>query len=175
MAYQFKRESLNRDEVSRLEQACETTQERMLLWTLLDTGLRVSEYCTLTRENIDWQGKRLVIYGKGGPFGKKTKRRVVPMSDRVRPMLEAHFSINDSVGFGARMAQIIVKRVANRAGIAKLITPHVLRHTFSTTAVQKGIPLAALRQLLGHDRLETTAIYQNMAPEDVLAIFHEKW
>ncbi len=56
MAYQYKRESLSRDEVSRLEQACETAQERMLIWTLLDTGLRVSEFTGLARENIDWLG-----------------------------------------------------------------------------------------------------------------------
>lgn len=83
MTYQYKRESLNRDEVSRLEKACETARERMLVWTLLDTGLRISEFTSLSRDNIDWQGGKLIIFGKGGPYGSKSKRRVVPMSNRV--------------------------------------------------------------------------------------------
>ena len=74
-----------------------------------------------------------------------------------------------------RQAQNVVKRVANRARISKPVSPHVLRHTFACVAVQRGISIPALQQILGHDRLETTAIYLNMNPEDVLEHFHEKW
>lgn len=175
MAYQYKRESLNRDEVNRLEKACQTPRERMLVWTLLDTGLRVSEFTSLSRDNIDWQGGRLIIFGKGGPYGSKSKRRIIPMSNRVRPMLEAHFSIHDEIGFSPRRAQQIVKDIANHANISKPVSPHVLRHTFATTWVQKGGSIAGLMKLLGHDKLETTAIYQNMAGEDVVSEFKEKW
>ncbi len=55
------------------------------------------------------------------------------------------------------------------------LEPHVLRHTFSVTAIQKGISLPALQRLLGHDRLTTTEIYLNLSPEEVLREFHEKW
>ncbi len=51
----------------------------------------------------------------------------------------------------------------------------MLRHTYATTCVQQGISLAAVKKLLGHDRLEATAIYQNMAGEDVVREFAEKW
>jgi len=53
--------------------------------------------------------------------------------------------------------------------------PHVLRHTFSVTAVQKGISLPALQRLLGHDHLATTEIYLNLSPEHVIKEFMEKW
>lgn len=175
MAYQYKRESLNRDEVSRLERTCQTPRERMLIWTLLDTGLRISEFTSLSRDNIDWQGGKLIIFGKGGPYGSKSKRRVVPMSNRVRPMLEAHFALYDEIGYSSRRAQQSVKEVANLAEISNPVSPHILRHTFATTCVQKGISLASLMKLLGHDKLETTAIYQNMAGEDVVSEFEEKW
>ena len=175
MAYQYKRESLSRDEVSRLEQACATAKERMLVWTLLDTGLRVSEFTSLSRDNIDWQGGKLIIFGKGGIYGSKTKRRIVPMSNRVRPMLESFFAMHDNIGYTPRRAQQIIKAIANRAEISKPVSPHVLRHTYATTCVQKGISLATLMKLLGHDKLETTAIYQNMAAEDVVSEFKEKW
>jgi integrase/recombinase XerD len=63
---------------------------------------------------------------------------------------------------------------ANRGHIHRPVPPHVLRHTFSVTAIQKGISLPALRRLLGHDRLTTTEIYLNLSPEEVLREFREK-
>jgi integrase/recombinase XerD len=65
VAYQYKREPLTGDEANRLAQACQTHQERLVVWTLLDTGLRVSEFCELTRASIDWQAHRAMVYGKG--------------------------------------------------------------------------------------------------------------
>jgi integrase len=58
------------------------TPERIIVWTLLDTGLRVSELAGLTREHIDWQNYRLMIYGKGGIYGTKSKRCIVPLTNR---------------------------------------------------------------------------------------------
>jgi site-specific recombinase XerD len=54
-------------------------------------------------------------------------------------------------------------------------TPHVLRHTFTVIAMQKGISLLAPQRLLGHDRLTTTEIYLNLSPEEVVREFREKW
>jgi integrase/recombinase XerD len=71
--------------------------------------------------------------------------------------------------------QLLVKRVANRARISRPVTPHVLRHTFAVTAVQKGISLPALQRLLGHDHLATTEIYLNLSPEEVVRKFREQW
>ena len=175
MAYQYKREPLTQDEATRLAQACTTYKERLVVWGLLDTGLRVSELSGLTRDNIDWQGHRLTIYGKGGPYGSKTKRRVVPMTARVQPLIEGHFALHDTLGIAPRTIQIMVKRVANRARISRPVSPHVLRHTYSVTVIQKGISLPALQKLLGHDHLSTTQIYLNISPEEVLREFHAKW
>ena len=174
-AYQYKREPLTPDEANRLANACETAEERLVIWTLLDTGLRVSELAGLQREDIDWQGRRLRIRGKGGPFGKRSKVRVVPLSPRVRALLEPHFALHESFGVSERKMQRMVKPVANRAQISRTVSPHVLRHTFSANAIQKGISLPALQRILGHDHLETTAIYLNLSPEHVLDEYHAKW
>ena len=64
-----------------------------------------------------------------------------------------------------RTVQRVVRTIANRASISRRVSPHVLRHTFSVTAVQKGISLPALQRLLGHDHLATTEIYLNLSPE----------
>lgn len=175
MAYQYKREPLTQDEATRLSNACDSFLEKVIIWTLLDTGLRVSELANLKKENIDWQTHRLMIYGKGGPYGSKSKRRIIPLSVRIRPLIEGHFSIHDSLGITPRWIQKLVKRVANRSHISRPVTPHVLRHTFAVTVVQKGISLPSLQRLLGHDRLTTTEIYLNLSPEEVIREFQEKW
>ena len=175
MPYQYRREPLTQDEANRLANACETHQEKLIVWTRLDTGLRVSELAGLTKESLDWQAHRVMVYGKGGPSGNRSKRRVLPLSSRVQNVLEGHMSLHDGIEMTSRTLQRIVKRVANRAGIRRPVTPHVIRHTFSVTCVQKGISLPALQRLLGHDRLSTTEVYLNLSPEDVIREFQQKW
>ena len=126
MPYQYKREPLNNDEVDKLTNSCSVFREKFVVWTLLDTGLRLSEFADLKKENIQWQERRLVIYGKGGPYGKKTKRRIIPMTERVRRLIEYHFAENNNTGMSRRTIERMVKRVADKAGIAKKVSPHVL-------------------------------------------------
>lgn len=175
MPYQYKREPLTSEEADRLINACEGLKEKFVVWTLLDTGLRVSELAGLRKDQIQWQEGRIMLYGKGGPYGKSTKRRIVPMTTRVRTLFEAYFAVQDGVKMTKRTAQRIVKKVANRAGITKPVTPHVLRHTFAVNCIRRGISTRALMEFLGHDRLETTEIYLNLSPEDAIREFKEKW
>jgi integrase/recombinase XerD len=174
MPYQFKREPLTQDEANRLAQACSNHDERLVVWTLLDTGLRVSELAGLTRDSLDWQMHRLMINGNGGPYGTKSKRRIIPLSSRVQPLIEGHLALHDRFGMSARTIQRLMKVIANRASISRPVTPHVLRHTFSVPAVQKGISLPSLQKLLGHDRLTTTEIYLNLSPEEAIREFQSK-
>lgn len=175
MAYQYIREPLRAEEADRLCQACETLLEKLIIWSLIDTGLRVSELCGLTPQHIQWQQKTIRVTGKGGPHGKKSKKRAVPMSKRVQTLLEHYFAIHDDWPVGIRQVQKIVKQVANRARLTQEITPHILRHTFATIALQKGISLAAVQKILGHDRLTTTAIYLNFTDAHVAEEYSSKW
>ena len=175
MAYQFIREPLTNAEIDKLCNECKTAQEKLIVWTLLETGLRVSELCNLTPDNILWQQKTIRITGKGGFHGKKSKKRVVPISLRLQAILEPYFAINDKFPVGARQVQKIVKQIANRAKLTKSVTPHILRHTFATMALQKNISLATVQKILGHDRLATTAIYLNFTDEHVVEEFSKKW
>ena len=175
MAYQYVREPLTAAEADRLASACETPTERLIVWTLLDTGLRISDLCNLTAKDVLWQQRQLRFKGKGGPYGKKSKIRVVPMSHRVRALMEHHFALEKAFPVKARRAQDIVKAVANRAGLTKEVSPHVLRHTFATMALQKGISLPTVQKILGHDRLATTAIYLNFTNVHIQDEFERKW
>ena len=174
MVYQFRREPLDGQAVDRLVNACESFEEKLVVWTLLDTGLRVGEFCSLRPAQVEWQYARIVVHGKGGPFGSQSKRRVVPLAPRTRKLLEIRFVTHRSVGMTPRTAQRIVKRVAERAGVTKTVTPHVLRHTFAVSCARAGVSTASLKKLLGHERLETTEIYLNISPEDALREFREK-
>jgi integrase/recombinase XerD len=175
VAYQYVREPLTTAEADRLANACETPTERLIVWTLLDTGLRISELCNLTAKDVLWQQRQLRFKGKGGPYGKKSRLRVVPMSHRVRALMEHYFALKKAFPVKTRRAQDIVKVVANRAGLTKEVSPHVLRHTFATMALQKGISLPTVQKILGHDRLQTTAIYLNFTDVHIQEEFERKW
>jgi len=56
------------------------------------------------------------------------------------------------------------QRYVARCEFEKHVTPHVLRHTFATHLVRKGVPIATVRDLLGHAKIETTAIYTHHSP-----------
>ena len=97
------------------------------------------------------------------------------MSKRVQALLEPYFSLHGKWIVGERQVQKIVKKIANRAQITKTVTPDVLRHTFATLALQKGISLAAVKKTLGHDRLATTEIYLKLTDSHVVEEFQNKW
>lgn len=166
---QYKREPLTRDEASKLINACQTPREKVLILTMLDTGMRVSEVSHLTKENMDWQMHRMTIIGKG------KKRRILPLTERLQSILENYLMANDRIGVDPTTIWREVKRVANRAGIRRKCSPHVLRHTFAVIALQKGVSIGALMNLLGHSDLQTTAKYLNLSPEMTLEEFKEKW
>jgi integrase/recombinase XerD len=139
---------LQAEEADRLCQACESLEEKLVVWTLLDTGMRVSELCNLKAEQILRRKKAVRIEGK------KPTKRVVPMSKRVRTLLEHYFAINNHWPVGPRQAQKIVKQVADKAKLSRIVTPHILRRTFfETFMLQKGASLADIKEILVQYRL----------------------
>jgi integrase/recombinase XerD len=172
MSYQYRREPLTSAEADALLKACRTSEEKLVIWTLLDTGMRVSEAAALNRDSVDTQNHTLTLYGKGHK-GRK-KRRVIELSPNLRTILEPHLISYDVFGVTPRTMQRLLKRVASRAKIRRPVTPHVLRHTFAVKALRRGVTLADLKNWLGHSKLDTTAIYLNLAPEDTLREFRTK-
>lgn len=165
----YKREPLTSEEQARLVAACETPEEKRVIWTLLDTGMRVSEVANITSDNLDFQQHRVIIYGKRG------KRRVNKLSPRLREILEHHIIANEKFGTSIRMMQHIVTKVASRAKIIRKVSPHVLRHTFAINALRGGVNIRSLMGWLGHDDMSTTQMYLNMSPEDVISDVEKMW
>jgi integrase len=78
------------EEADRLANSCRSAEAKLIAWTLLDTGLRVSELCALTLDHVQWQQRALRVTGKAGPHGSRHKQRIVPLSARVRAILEPY-------------------------------------------------------------------------------------
>jgi len=71
------------------------------------------------------------------------------MRERVRRLIEYHFAENNDTGTSKRTVERIVKKLADKAGISKPVSPHVSRHTFAVNCIKKGISTRALQTLLG--------------------------
>ena len=120
MTYQYKREPLAIEEADRLFSVADSLQEKLCVYGLLETGLRVSKLAELNKQQIQWQQGAIRIKGKGGPYGKKSKVRVIPMSRRLKPLLENFFVMHDKFPWTARTIQRVMKRIANKAGIGAI-------------------------------------------------------
>jgi integrase/recombinase XerD len=186
MTYQYKREPLRPDEELRLRGSARTPREKLAIILSLETGIRVSELAELQLDHVDWQSRRIIVYGKGGDSGHNSKRRVLPLSDEAFEILAAsmHLLEDDNrrttaegtnVWITTRTLNRIVKRCANRARITRPASPHVLRHTFAVDCLRQGIDVQTLMKLLGHEKLQTTQGYLNLSPEDVCNEFRRKW
>jgi integrase/recombinase XerD len=159
-----------------IEAAYETGGRRgLMLRTLLETMLRVSEFVALQVEDISFAERILTVRdGKGG------KRREVPLSRSLARELRLHiggrntgplFQSPRGGSYSVRRIQQIVKGTAEDAGITKQVHPHLLRHTMATRLVNRGMPLDHIRKVLGHESIDTTRIYAETETESVKESF----
>ena len=138
---------------------------RTLVETLLGTGMRISEVLSLNRKDIIWDKKEAKIIGKGN------KERTVFFTDRalewVQKYLEkrhdSHEAIFITTGDPRRLTSGDIWRFFERhrklANINKKLTPHILRHTVATNLIFNGCPIVHVKEILGHERLDTTCKY----------------
>ena len=163
-------------------------RDRAILELLYASGLRVSELIHLPLSSLNLAEAFVTVFGKG------SKERIVPMGGpavrtlerylrEVRPRLDkgrggARVYLN-ARGSPMRRESVwkLVKKSATRAGIAKSVSPHTLRHTFATHLVEGGADLAVVQELLGHADISTTQIYTHVDREylrDVHRRFHPR-
>lgn len=148
-------------------------RDRAILELLYSCGLRVSELCSLQFHQLNFDEAYLKVYGKG------RKERLVPMSpssiyaikeyldseERATPLKgQDNFLFLSRLGKAISRITIftIVKKLALEAGISKNISPHTFRHSFATHLLEGGANLQAIRLMLGHEDVATTAIYTHI-------------
>lgn len=172
-------------------------RDRALLFVLADTGLRVSEACSLTRGHLDWREGRAIVLGKGD------KEAVVRFSERslhkLRAYLDARAELDGSqgkplrslhlfarhdrgagkrvLGISARTAEYIVERwvVAALGEKARgAITPHTFRHYFVTMVLRgSGGNLRLAQELARHETVATTQRYTHLSDDELDRGYHD--
>lgn len=163
---------LNEGEVERIFEACSgnsflALRDRAILETAYGCGLRASELCTICLRDIDFSGRTLRIFGKGGkeriiPFLGEVSRRVGFYMEKARPDAHVQELFISKTGNPLRREDIwrIVKKRGAAAGISSSrLFPHILRHSFATHLLRRGMDLRTLQELLGHATIATTEKY----------------
>lgn len=169
--------SLTRQERNALLRAVErggNLRDIAVVNVLLFCGLRVSELVGLTVEDLELKDK----YGKITVRGKGAKYREVPVPSHVRRILRDYLTERHITGgrlflgrrgpLTPRGIQEMLQKYAYQSRLEKA-SPHTLRHTCATELLKKGIDLVAVAAILGHENLNTTAIYTRPRFEDLMA------
>jgi site-specific recombinase XerD len=167
-------------------------RDKAILELLFSTGLRVSELCSLDR-NVDLHNGEISVRGKGGKvrvvFISGNAERAVKtyLGSRVdideamfvdhSPRAHARMVQEESIRLTPRSVERVLNKYAEKSGIAKKCTPHVLRHSFATDLLYNGADLRTVQMMLGHASIATTQIYTNVTNKflrDQYEKFHGK-
>lgn len=170
--------TLSMEEVARLldlpaGSGAEDCRDRAMLELLYASGLRVSELVGLAVSQIDLNASCLRVMGKGAkervvPMGQQARDLLADYVAHVRPVLlkgrpsRALFVSRRACALTRQACWKLLRQRAQRAGIAKPISPHMLRHSFATHLLEGGADLRAVQTMLGHADIATTQIYTHV-------------
>jgi site-specific recombinase XerD len=164
----------------------EGKRDRAILELLFSTGLRISELCGLSIDDVDLTRDEFSVRGKG------EKVRVVFISDEARSAIKDYLKnrkdldgalfvrygrkMNDGgdLRLSPRAVQRLLKKYAAEAGITRKVTPHVIRHSFATDLLSNGADLRSVQALLGHANIATTQIYTHVTDKHLREV-HKKF
>lgn len=163
-----------------------TLRDIAVIELLFATGMRISELCSLRRNDVDLYDKNVLIHGKGA------KERMIQLgSDAVIRALEEyrnafardmsscnHFFVNQT---GRPLSDQSVRKMINKytslAAIELHITPHMFRHTFATSLLEADVDIRYIQKMLGHSSINITEIYTHVAmakQRDILVTKHPR-
>lgn len=167
--------ALTSGELEAVRDGCISLRERALVEVLYSTGCRLSEIINVKTDDVDWTTGSTKVIGKGD------KERVVYLNAKaqyhLRKYLEERRYNEDYCEYlfttqrrpyrqlRNKSVQDIVEKIGKRAGLSTKLHPHKFRHTMATLAIDKGIELGDLQQLLGHSSSNTTLRYVTVSEE----------
>lgn len=164
-------------------------RDRAILELLFSTGLRISELCNLSIDDVDLSRDEFSVRGKGDKIrvvflSDEAKRAISDYIQSRKDMDEALFvqygknaKNANSLRLTPRAVQRMLKVYAAKAGITRKVTPHVIRHSFATDLLSNGADLRSVQALLGHANIGTTQIYTHVTDKhlrDVHKKFHSR-
>ena len=153
-------------------------RDRAIFELFYATGIRLSELVGLNAEDLDFSNQTMRVVGKG------RKERVVFFNDTAEMAVSEylHATPRSKPGtplflnrYGARLSQRGVEKmfstVLKASGLAKHASPHTLRHSFATHLLEGGSDLVTIKELLGHESLQTTQIYTNISKKRMQQVY----
>lgn len=177
------RQALTEEELNELLCACVDEFEYSIIYILSHTGLRVNEFVHLKFSDVNFSNHTIHV-----EKGKGSKQRTVPVSKETLDVIKSckkydeqeyvitHNSptnISQNKFITTRTIEHIVQIIRGRTNIQKPVTPHVLRHTYATILIKKGLQVTYLQKILGHSNLTTTQIYVNLVDDDIQKAFNK--
>ncbi len=153
---------LDYDEQVKLIQGAQCLRDRAIIYTLITSGLRVSELCNLRPGDL-FERSIIVQNGKGG------KARVTFITSDCEGVIREYLGTKRKTYYmftnkfkeqiSRQYVQRMVKEASERAGIDKCVSPHTLRHTFATNLLRKGARAEDVQPMMGHVNIATTRLY----------------
>ena len=154
-------------------------RNQCMVEVLYGCGLRVSELIELKISDINFKEGFLKVEGKGQkvryvPLAKYTSQLIKNYIENVRINNKINKKYEDNLFLNSRGSSmsrvivfIIIKELAEKAGIRKNISPHTFRHSFATHMLQNGADLRFIQEMLGHSSITTTEIYTHLNTEEL--------
>ncbi|MEQ9308059.1 MAG: site-specific integrase [Balneolaceae bacterium] len=159
---------LSMEEIKSILTSTSNLKHRAILTTIYSAGLRMGEMTGLKIGDIDSEGMRIWIRS-----GKGDKDRISVLSPQLLELLRKYFTKYrpkkflfegaDGNPYSASSVRKILQRSVAKAGIAKSVRPHTLRHSFATHLLENGTNLRYIQTLLGHTSAKTTEIYTHVS------------
>ncbi|KIC92911.1 hypothetical protein OI18_21010 [Flavihumibacter solisilvae] len=171
---------LSERELERMFTAVQNLKHKALLFTAYSAGLRVSEVVNLRLKDIDSGRMQIRVEQSKGKKDRYVGLSVLLLDvlraylTQVHPRPLVYLFEGDRPGqaYTSRSAQAVFQQAKERAGILKSVGFHVLRHSFATHLLEKGIDIHYIKQLLGHFSIETTERYLHVKKQDLVAIIN---
>jgi integrase/recombinase XerD len=171
---------MSKNEIQKVVSVTRNVSHRLIFQLMYSSGLKLDELLGLKVEDVDIDGKTLVIKGNSNRGRKSKPARRTIMSEKVAPMLHAFVVDRDDTDYvfpgidgghmTPRAVQKAFKQALRKAQIKKRASCNSLRHSFAVHLLEKGVDIKHVRKLLGHARTETTSIYKKLISEDNIDI-----
>jgi len=174
------KETYSDEDLELMRDNCSELRDLAMIDLLASTGMRVGEMVLLNREDINFTERECVVFGKGSKerlvyFDARTKihlqNYIESRTDNEQALfvtLKAPYNRLTIGGVEARL-----RSFGRRLSISK-VHPHKFRRTLATMAIDKGMPIEQLQQLLGHQRIDTTLKYA-MVKQSNVKLAHKKF
>lgn len=173
-------ETYNDEELEKMRDNCTELRDLAIIDMLASTGMRIGEMVLLNRIDINFAERECVVFGKGD------KERLVYFDARTKlhlqNYLDSRIDNNPALFVTIRAPykriqiggiEVRLRKIGKMLGITKM-HPHKFRRTLATMAIDKGMPIEQLQQLLGHKRIDTTLQYA-MVKQSNVKIAHKKY